>query len=71
MTETYREMFIATLKHLGGKASANDLFMSLQDRHDIWTAPYYVNVKEALKEEGMIKIGRGRGGTVMLVEEAA
>lgn len=65
-----REKFVYVLKRLGNKASNAAMFRVLSTE-EAWTPDYYVNVKEALKEEGVIKFGRGRGGTVSLVETGA
>lgn len=63
-----REKFMYVLKRLGNRASNAAMFRVLST-DEAWTADYYTNVKEALKGDGLIKIGRGRGGTVMLLEE--
>jgi hypothetical protein len=62
-----RDKFLYVLKRLEGKASNATLFGVLS-KDEQWTAEYYTAVKEALKDEGLIKIGRGRGGTVMLTD---
>lgn len=65
-----REEILTELKALGGKASNRVLYECITQRcgTDPWTPDYYINVREALKDEGLIKLGRGRGGTVMLIE---
>lgn len=68
MAYNTRDAFMTELKALGGKVSNRVLFTGITQVHgdDPWTADYYMNVRTALIDEGIIKLGRGRGGTVMV-----
>ena len=61
--QSSRDKFIAALTELGGSAGNG----KLRDRLG-WAEAAYDNVKEALLAEGAIMPGRGRGGSVALVE---
>lgn len=56
-----RDKFLATLGDLGGSAGNGRLRDALG-----WIEATYDNVKEELVSEGLVKLGRGRGGSVSL-----
>lgn len=60
--EDYAQVFIVALEKLGGKATNKALKEALG-----WNMAEYIVVKRELAEKGVIKLGRGRGGTVKLV----
>src|SRR3954454_22121918 len=59
--EVLRDRFIAALGDLGGSAGNGRLRDTLG-----WQEETYRNVQAELVEEGVISIGRGRGGSVAL-----
>lgn len=61
--EDMREEFIATLTtQFNGQASNRLLLAALQ-----WEKEFYLRIRQELVGEGVIKLGRGRGGTVRVV----
>lgn len=58
------------LKRLGNRIGSNTMFGTLSREDDRWDADTFVRIKEELKAEGRIKMGRGRGGIIMSREEA-
>ena len=58
------KQFAEVLKELGGKATNKVMLEKLG-----WTKEEYEMIKTALKVDGLIASGRGRGGTVKLVEK--
>jgi hypothetical protein len=56
--------FISALNKLGGSPSNSAL-----RRHLSWDEDLYSRVHGRLSDEGKIRTGRGRGGTVLLVEQ--
>jgi len=61
MEEKVYDQMLRALEAFGGKATNKQLMMRLEV-----DAETYVAIKEAAKADGVIKLGRGRGGTVML-----
>ena len=70
MEQNVKEHFMATVKRMGNKVSSNVLFGLLSGADGFWDADTFVRIKEELKAEGRIKMGRGRGGIIMSREEA-
>lgn len=64
-TEQLIERFIATLASLGGSAGNQRLLEALG-----WQHGTYQHVKQQLIDDGRIRPGRGRGGSIALVEVA-
>ena len=58
-----RDKFVTTLTELGGSAGNGRLRETLE-----WTEATYNSVKDDLLAEGLIVLGRGRGGSVSLAE---
>ena len=63
-----KDRFLAVLAELGGSAGNGRLREALQ-----WAEATYTSVKDELVAEGIVTLGRGRGGSVSLVgdEEVA
>jgi type I restriction enzyme M protein len=59
-----REKFLATLEELGGSAGNGRLLAELG-----WQDGTYDNIRAELVEEGLIVLGRGRGGSVSLAND--
>lgn len=59
----FRDKLLTTLAKLGGSAGNGRLCDALG-----WSETTYDRVKVELVEEGLLKVGRGRGGSVSLVE---
>ena len=57
------DRFIETLKQLGGSAGNGRLREALR-----WDEPTYLAIKSALIHEGVVASGRGRGGSVALID---
>jgi type I restriction enzyme M protein len=60
-----RDKFLAVLNELGGSAGNGRLREALE-----WSEEVYNATKDALVEEGVITLGRGRGGSVALASPA-
>lgn len=65
-TEQQIEQFIGTLVSLGGSAGNQRLLEALG-----WQDSIYQRVKQQLIDDGRIRPGRGRGGSVALAENAS
>lgn len=65
MRDVLRERFVDTLKELGGSAGNGRLRDLLG-----WKEETYWRVQEELVEEGVVSVGRGRGGSVALSGKA-
>lgn len=65
-TEQQIEQFISTLVSLGGSAGNQRLLEALG-----WQDSIYQRVKQQLIDDARIRLGRGRGGSVALVENAS
>ncbi len=65
-TEQQIEKFIGTLVSLGGSAGNQRLLEALG-----WKDSIYQRVKQQLIDDGRIRLGRGRGGSVALVENVS
>lgn len=61
-----RKHFLDTLAFLGGKATNKKLLELLSGADGAWDKVTYNHIKNQLKAEGLIVLGRGRGGTVKL-----
>jgi type I restriction enzyme M protein len=61
-----KDKFIATLKQLNGSAGNQRLRETIG-----WAESTYDSVKSALVEDGLIVLGRGRGGSVALTQTSA
>jgi type I restriction enzyme M protein len=60
-SQALKDKFLTTLEGLGGSAGNGSLLAELG-----WQDGTYQNVRAELLEEGVIKLGRGRGGSVSL-----
>lgn len=58
------EKFIEALTEAGGKATNKALFASLN-----WSLDEYLAIREALIKDGVVKLARGRGGSVVLIKK--
>jgi type I restriction enzyme M protein len=58
------EKFLEILQNLGGRSS-NRVMMEITG----WEKNEYLSVRDALVADKKIKLGRGRGGSVILIEE--
>ncbi len=65
-TEQQIEQFIGTLVSLGGSADNQRLLEALG-----WQDSIYQRVKQQLIDDGRIRLGRGRGGSVALAENVS
>ncbi len=60
-----KQAFIDNLLALGGKATNKTMLESLQQLNPVWDRTTYLATRAELLAEGQIKLGRGRGGTVI------
>lgn len=65
MEEKMYDQLLRTLQALGGKAS-NKVLMARMEVD----ATTYVAMREAAKADGVISLGRGRGGSVKLCNQS-
>jgi len=61
-----KQHLIETLTRLGGKATNKKLLELLMSAEGAWDRTTYLQLRAELIAEGVIKLGRGRGGTVKL-----
>lgn len=62
--QEYFDSFISSLKKHNGSVGNGKLQATLG-----WSDVHYTSVRSALVAKGMVRIGRGRGGTVILVSD--
>jgi len=58
------EKFVEVLTELGGKATNKAMLSKLE-----WTKEEYLNVRSGLVQDGVVKVAKGRGGSVVLVKK--
>jgi hypothetical protein len=58
------EKFIALLTSFGGKATNKGMLEALG-----WEKDEYLNLRAAMVADGVIKLAKGRGGSVVLVKK--
>lgn len=60
------EKFIEVLTSFGGKATNKAMLEALG-----WEKDEYLTLREAMVQDGLLKIAKGRGGSVVLIRKEA
>lgn len=64
-----KQHFLDSLNALGRKATNKAVLADLRNIYGeaLWSLTTYNQIKQELKTDGVIKLGRGRGGTVSFI----